>query len=294
MKTRGIIISGKSFLTENQTKLDLSGGIDDNSLKRYLVYWDEIHFVDPSYFGGLKIDDEKYKLLFEEKILKNTVVQFPGKLELLSPLTLASREIAQLDYYSKINKLQPLMKFSIAQSGNFLNLPTGSKEQTDCVELYLGNSLPVPINCTIEEILNFKTKREAELLSFRIRMNEFSELFHKENYSRNELVKAIEHIKRAMIDIHKVMDENKFQKVLTTVKTYLNLDDTKATSILLPLIGEISGSTLQLPTGSGGAIGLGINAVINLGIKKQNKIKSLPDQTQDFAYLYYIEELHKK
>nr|WP_189663114.1 DUF6236 family protein [Polaribacter sp. IC073] len=295
MRTRGIIITGKSFLTKNQTSLDLSGGIDENSLRRYLVYWDEIHYVDPSLFGGLNKSDSNYKLLFDEKILKSIIIDFPKEITPLSPIGLASRELAQMDYYNQINNSNQEVLFSIAQSGNILKLPSNNKnEKINTLELSIENYLPIPVNCSFDKVLEFKEKRSSELFAFRDRINELKITLEKENYSKDSLIRLKEKIHKNLLDIHKVMDENKFQKILSTMKTYLNLEDSKAVNVLLPLIGEITGNKLELPSGYGGVAGLIINAAINLSIKKQTKLEGLPKETQDFAYLYYMEKLEKK
>jgi hypothetical protein len=294
MRTRGIIITGKSFLTENQTSLDLSGGIDKNSLRRYLVYWDEIHYIEPSLFGGLNNSDPEYKLLFDEKILKSVIINFPKEIQVLSPLGLATRELAQINYYNQINSSNQEMLFSIAQSGNILKLPSNTTEKINTLELSIENYLPIPINCDLDKILEFKEKRNTELFAFRERINDLKISIEKENFSKAELIKLKEKIHKNLLDIHRVMDESKFQKVLSTMKTYLNLGDTKATNILLPLLGEIGGNTLKVPSGYGAAAGLLVNASINLGIKKQTKLEGLPKETQDFAYLYYMQKLDNK
>ncbi|NJB84243.1 DUF6236 family protein [Wenyingzhuangia aestuarii] len=293
MKTRGIIITGKSFLTENKTSLNFSGGISDQALRRYLVYWDEIHYVDPSLFGGIKNTDPKYKLLFDEKILKNIIINFPDKLDLFSPLGMASRELAQMDYYKNINKSNKEMLFSIAQSGNILNLPSDTSEKINTLELSIENYLPIPINCELDKILEFKEKRNTELFAFRDRINDLKISLKNENFSKEELIKLKEKIHRNLLDIHRVMDENKFQKSLSTMKTYLNLGDSKAINILRPLLGTITANSLEIPLQYGLGAGFLINAAINLGLKKQSKLSGLPKETQDFAYLYYMEKIKK-
>ncbi len=292
MSTRGIIISGKSFLTEKQTNLDLSGGIDDISLRRYLTYWDEIHYVDPSYFGGLNLENPDYKLLSEEGILKSEVIKFPGTFD-FSLRTLQSREQAQLIYHKRINQIEKTKKYSIAQSGNILNLPTDTKKTTNCLELELGNCLPIPINCSIEDILKLKEQRRPELLAFRDAINALANNIDNEDYSKDTLVRASEKIERSMLIIHRVMDESRIEKTLTSMKSYLNVTDSSALNVLFPLLGVISASEINIPPSLGGAIGLGVNAALNFAIKRQSKIESLESSTQDYAYLYYVENLKK-
>lgn len=293
MKTRGIIITGKSLLTKNQTSLDLSGGIDPNSLRKYLVYWDEIHYVDSSFFGGLNTSNPDYKLLLDSDILKNIIIEFPKNFGLLSNVSLASRELSQIDYYKKISKSNKEMLYSIAQSGNILNLPSTDKEKINCIELSIENYLPVPINCQLEDILEFKIKRNAELFAFRDRINEVKKSINSDNFSAENIIHLKEKIYTSLNDIHRVMDENKFQKALSTMKTYLNIEETKATSLILPALGEITGNLIKVPSGYGAVAGLGINVIINLALKKQSKIEALPKETQDFAYLYHMEQIQK-
>src|SRR5690606_12691444 len=112
--------------------------------------------------------DPEYNLLIKENKLHKCEVNFTEQQK--NELFFAAMEIAQLEYYSKINNLRQDMKFSISQSGNVLNLPTDNDSKIDCIELSLENILPVPTNCNFEQILEFKEKRKSELLALRIRI----------------------------------------------------------------------------------------------------------------------------
>ncbi|HTO38440.1 MAG TPA: DUF6236 family protein [Brumimicrobium sp.] len=293
LNNRAVVVKADSYLTKGGTSLKTDVGISDESLRKYLMYWDEIHYVDSSFFSPLDLNLPEYKLLAEEEIFKSIIIDFKHKGS-LDPFTIAaSKELAQIEYYNQINTSNNKMLFSIAQSGNILSLMNQNPIKVDTLELSIADFLPIPTNCSIEEILTFKEKRKDELLAFRVRLNEFTKSINKENFTKEELVHLEEKIILSLSDIHRVMDESGFQKVLQTMKTYFNISDSNIVNAVLPALGEIAGQNLQIPNGAGVLSGLALNSFIKLGMKKQSKLAGLPKETQDFAYLYYAEKLDK-
>ena len=293
MNNRSVIIKADSYLSNEGTSLVTKVGVSDELLRKYLMYWDEIHYVDSSFFSPLDLNQPEYKLLAEEGIFKSIIIDFKHNGN-LDPFTIAaSKELAQIEYYNQINTSNNKMLFSIAQSGNILSLMNQNPIKVDTLELSIADFLPIPTNCSIEEILTFKEKRKDELLAFRVRLNEFTKSINKENFTKEELVHLEEKIILSLSDIHRVMDESGFQKVLQTMKTYFNISDSNIVNAVLPALGEIAGQNLQIPNGAGVLSGLALNSFIKLGMKKQSKLAGLPKETQDFAYLYYAEKLDK-
>lgn len=292
MKTRGVVITGNTILSDNDTALNINLELNKEIYLKYLTYWDEIHYVGTSVYGTPDFQNNSdYGTLIKEEILHVNEVNFTP--EQNNRFFLVAMEVAQIDYYSKINQLRNDMKFSLGQSCNVLNLPQQNMTTVDCVELSIENILPIPINCSFADVLEFKEKRRSELLALRIRIEELKRSI--DTLSKDEIILFKEKLEKSLIDICKVMDESKFQKVLTSMKTYLNISDSGLLGALMPTLGYLSsaasGYTYHPLVGTMG--GFFANGLINLAIKKENKILGLSNDVQDFAYIYYLNKMNR-
>jgi hypothetical protein len=285
---RGVVIISNSNLSEDGTSLDYSGGVSGAAIRQYLTYWDEIHHVDPNFMKSMDLEHPDAKLLVSEGILKKGIINFPKDYHSDFSAWIAAKEVAQLEYYTQMRAQKNDIILSMAQTGNILKFPTRvNANQESLVEFSLLNCLPSPTKCRIEDLLEFKWKRKPELLAFRTRMDELVKSFGDLELSKDEILKTRDKITKAVFDINKLMDESKFQKVMNTMKTYMNLEENKAIGLAMGLIG---GGIFQTIEGSAMLAGLGYltNVGINLAIKKTDKMEGLPSETRDFAYLYHL------
>lgn len=297
MSTRGVVVTMR-------IGNGIDGSLHPHDLRKYLLYWDLIDYPFVNGMGPNIDHNPEMKLLREESILSFSSINVPkvtssNKSPLLMVMNgtswtadelILTRRNAQIAVARHHNSIKNQL-WSIAQSGGDMQLPFNLALK-DVIEANLVSCLPVPSESVrVEDILNFKQKRRAELLRFRSALDGLSSRIEKDENKEAAVVRSREEIELSLLDIHKALDESRLQKTISTVKIYLDLKDSSAINILLPLLGGTSASLLGKPAELGALIGLGINATFALCTKKTSKLDALPDNLRDYAYLYEIEQL---
>ena len=179
----------------------------------------------------------------------------------------------------------------MGQNGNLLFVPQRNNEEMDVIEVTLTNALPIPKNCSIEKILEFKNKRRAEFLNFQFVFDEMKDNIKNSENKHMALLKEKEKIEKALLELNKVFHESKFEKTVRTIKTFINIDDSALLSSLFPLIGTMTAGRFSISPEIGTLVGLGINASINLSMKKESKIETLGLDLKPYAYLFEVENI---
>ncbi len=283
----------------------MEGQLDAQDLRRYVLYWDKIDY--PMINGnGANIDGlPELKLLFEEStlIVSQVTVQPPEdpcdrsgiKIGGMSPRQLIESERqGQVELVNRHNAGGNGI-WSIAQTGDNILLPRQINNPEKSIEISLCDSLPVcGVNTRLEELLKFKSKRRAELLRFRSAMDKLCDGIANAANKELALSKAREEIELSLLDLHRTLDESRIQKIVSSLRVFLDIRDSSALNILLPALGTAGAGLLNAPVELGALAGLGLNALMKLAIKETPKIEKLPNNLRDFAYLYELEKLTKK
>lgn len=272
---RGLIIS--SEYSGNETSLEISGYIDPNKLRQYLLYWDKL---DYPYNNAVYIESSPEVAYLEEaNILKRTKYNFKGGI-----INNKLFQDMQIYAFNKNNDNSNGEIWSIAQPTKKIVLPLEESIKDRTLQIELFNSIPVPTaEVNLEDILNFKEHRYSELQEFR---NVIDEMYLSIIQSPDrDLAKSIcvNKLRNNLKDLDKVMNETKITRVLSGFKVELDI------SGLLGILPAIGGYTLGSKVGFPkiGAI-LGVaSSMIKVSYELSLKPKEIPAGLKDYAYLYY-------
>ncbi len=273
---RGIIITSEYSGTKDN--LQLCGGVNPSKLREYLLYWDKIDYpTNNVIYTGLS-PDEKY--LEEVGVLKRTNTIITGNF-MINPEIVIKSQLATLE----INSKNTGEIWSIAQPTKKIILPSNESIRERNIQVELYDCIPVPsANVNLEDILNFKEHRYDELREFRLLLDEMYESIVNSSdidFTKN---KCIGRLQNKVIDIHKIMDESRIKKFLSSVKVELNISELIKSS-LMAYAGYEIGSKIGFPT-AGAVVGLA-SSTINLKSEFSLKPNFIPDDMRDYAYLFY-------
>jgi len=189
---------------------------------------------------------------------------------------------------------QPQMFWSLGQFGAEFEWQSTEPLAQTVVELSLLECLPMPgPQVPIEAVIAFKAKRRSELLRFRAALDEMVDKIRNAEGKREAYIKAKEQIELSLAELHRLLDESRLQRFLSTAKMLVTLKDSTAINIILPALGAMGANMVNSSAGLGAVIGLGLNAFLSVFVRKAPIIDSLPSNLRDFAYLYDLENLRK-
>lgn len=249
-------------------------------LRKYLLYWDEIHWATISTANiGMTPD---LSTLVDENILH--IYYIPVYPLLVSYSDLHTRtSIAQLSLLDDLNQTGNGI-FVIGQPGPGLFLPEDERQISPGIEVKITNGLPsFTADVPIEEILKFKEERRDELLHFQNTLSEFGvNLSGTDNYERAANV-GMEKLQLRLNGLHRVMNERyKGKIILSSLKTIFT-----SVSLSTELINALRGNPFRIDrVFSDGTTIAGIIGDI-LTLRKP------PENFSDIAYLYWIEKAIK-
>jgi hypothetical protein len=276
---RGIVILPEYEAVGSHLEMNYSD-ITPRALRQYLLYWDKIDYPANSMFYFASSEEVKY--LEGIGILKRTlhmhdkdgIVDFE---EMFLNM--------QLTAFKENNKNKDEC-WSIAQSNTKkLILPKNDSIENRCIQIELYNSLPVPSeNVSLDDILNFKEHRYHELMEFRELMDEI--YLSIINSGDIELSKnhSIAKLQNKIIELNKVMNESKIQRLLSNFKIEIDVGNLIGSSVSA-IGGYAVGSTMGFPT-IGATLGLA-SSFIKTSYEMSLKPKEIPQELKDYAYLYY-------
>lgn len=195
--------------------------------------------------------------------------------------------VAQIELCKHKNSTDSNTSWSIGDLNDDISKMFFGNKDKEAIQMEFYNFLPVPSKeVPLEKILDFKSKRDSELLHIRAAVDELSNaVFHSENLE-DELKRKKEEIDKCLLDLHRILDENKIQKICSNLNTYLNIKEIEL-SKLIPQVAAASLITSNLEFGL--LLGIGVNVLLKIGSKKVSKIDSLPENLRNYIYVYDTE-----
>ena len=249
MRKRGIVITPRFYANGRKFLFAEDYNIQQADLKKYLLYWDKIEFPNNNIISiG---DSPDIRFLKEIGILSRTEIQFDFD-NLCGDCDYGCAYIhAQLAALKIRNEREPGC-WSMAQTGNILNLPIEKSQEARTIEVDLYNAFPVPSDAvSLDDILFFKERREAELMAFRSAMD----LLYLELISASDIPRAktaaIDRLENTLKDLHKVANESWMPKLISSLKVELNVPNLLSRAMVGAGLGTIFGVSPSL----GAAIG---------------------------------------
>ena len=140
----------------------------------------------------------------------------------------------------------------------------------------------------MEEVLEFRQRRMAELQSLRAAMDEFClQVLNSPDRLRTE-ADVVSRVDRALADIEKVMNESRLARIYSSLKTNLSSPTFMRDAVV--------GAGFGLLTG-GGSIPLVLlnsalgTAVCSLAASVESSLKpiEIPDELTAYSYLYHVQ-----
>lgn len=258
------------------------GTINPIALRQYVLYWDKIDWPDNNLIHIEPGPD--INLLQKENILKRSRINIIGSFSSrnwgMAKLNSSMQTIALLE-----NSKIPGEEWAIAQPYSKIILPTELCIEKKLLEVELYQSLPIPhADTPLEEILVFKIRRTAELKAFRHAMDKlYLDVVQAGDIprARNHAIKDIEN---TLKDLNDLMRENKWNRLLSTIKAEIDI-----TKLLLGAVAGFQiGSGINCPM-SGTLSGVVLSA-IKIDIKLLRTLRIIPEKLQPFYYLHYVDE----
>jgi len=298
-------------------------GLDAAETRRHLLYWDSLVYAYANDMGlpnFNQLDDLRY--LKESGILvaKNVkvtteeigcphinspvemakascLISFEppsednpsGQVLLESPVSIWP-DLTRFSQFKLANELNVSGKgtWAVSQSSGEFTFPLNNMDTGKLAEASLYGTLPVPGEGTpLEEILEFKNRRKDELLRFRSIMDEFYMVIIKSPDQYRAIRQCTDKLDQSLIDLNRCLTESGIETFFTTLKLYLNVNDSKFLSTLLGMAGA---NGAGFPMELGAAAGLGINTLLTFGDRYFNKSKIIESDVDDFMYLYEVEK----
>ena len=277
---RGVIIT-PNYKVLDGGGLHLEGNVDPINLRKYLLFWDKIDYpvnnmvhVD----GGIDI-----QLLIKEGIATSTEISFQ-KMEAHENgfIFLASQMIA----FEKNNKSKD-KEWSIAQPTQNLIIPQEYSKRQGCLTFELYDAVQVPTaDVPLQEIVEFKMRRNAELLALRDSMDSVVDQIMASQDIPKRKNKALNKLHRDLNDFNRVMKETNFEhakRSLTSIATDPWFGVAGAGSLVKDYLPENYQPYVQ----SLNVAALGACA-LKFAYRELSVGRAIPDQFRHFAYLSAI------
>jgi hypothetical protein len=307
MATRGIVVVGEARFDLHMSKPIIRPSfLPIDRLKRLVLYWDRI--CVPNLVFILK--DGEFEVWADSsgtpewKILKDNGILVESSLSSGKPDSdiFTANEIIDSHRYAVVlsaktlNIKDPEIMWSIGQFGKSFEWKSTEPNDRTAIEMSIVDCLPVPAPGTsVEKIVEFKRARHAELLRFRSALDDMVHKIAKAENQKHAFIQAKEEIELSLEDLHRVLDETRIQKALSTIRILLDVKESAGVKALMTMLATVAGAVgakfgdISLTTG--GYIGFGIGALISLCTKKVPKIDTVKGKERDFAYLYEVEKL---
>ncbi|RVU84767.1 hypothetical protein EOL70_10985 [Leucothrix sargassi] len=249
MSKKGIVVS-PPFKPIYTGGVSCGGSPDPIELRKYLMYWDEIDY--PSNML-IHVTSPDIDYLEQAGKLKRTHVRFHGTINSgRGEFFIQAQEAA-----FRNNQLQEPGCWAIAQ---LADIPFYTEQVLSVgVEVELYDMLPVPSSDTpLVDILEFKEKRQDELLAFRCHMDEINEQIVSSKDIPRAKNTQIARLELALKGIDKTLNESGIKRVATHLKNVINTDFSGIVGAGLgsagisafigvsPLIAGVSGAGLVL------------------------------------------------
>jgi hypothetical protein len=215
MNKKGIVVS-PPFRPIYTGGVSCGGSPAPIELRKYLMYWDEIDYPTNML---IHISSPEIDYLESTQKLKRTHVSFQGTVSSgRGEFFIKAQEAA-----FRNNQENEPGCWTIAQLSD---IPFYTQQSVGVgVEVELYDMLPVPSADTpLADILEFKVKREDELLAFRCHMDDINESIQSSKDIPRAKNTQIARLELAIKDIDKTIAESGIKRVTAHLKNVINSD----------------------------------------------------------------------
>lgn len=285
--SRGVIIGPRMKKLDGGGVEIESSAINPADLRRYVLYWDQIDWPDNNVVSlGADYDPPDIATLRAEGILRRSEVRLPSWNGPIDDLFALAQEAAFLHN----SRSGENIGWAIAQTAPALVLP-GARDTRRSIEVDLTQTVLSPAeDVPIDRVLEFRRRREAELLQFR---NAIDELY-LEAVSSGDVHRARElalrKLRRSINDLDRVMSEPGWKRVISSMKASFSVTDGIAAGWgMTAAISEMAsvGNDLLFNVGLITALG----SAVKISVVSLPKFRAtIPEQLTPFAYVHHVEK----
>ncbi len=256
---RGLVISPPVTISETGLLIKDSN-IDPQELRSYLLFWDVLDFPENNLVGfGLSQD---VQFLKDAGVLQRTRIGFSGSITDMAQGVLRAHTLA----YNILDQKEAGV-WSLARGEKSFSYSEDQLKVGRGALFSLFNALPVPkYDVPLNDILEFKKKRNAELIALRIHLEK---IYHRITSSEDpglSLHTEIDDLQRSIADFIKTAKETRLPFVLSGLEIRLDYTDIAkaamgaqlgrqfAADYNLALVGELLGvvvSGIKIESGVG-------------------------------------------
>jgi len=273
MSKRGVVVSCPFEYADRSLHI-ISSELDPVELRRWVLYWDTIDWPVNNLIH-IESRDSEVRLLMDEGVLERTSVRVTGSGDLamgfLGAQITAFRNRAAEDPGA----------WTMSQPGSQLILPEGEDAKGPIAELDLLRVLPTPMpDTSIDSILEFKRKREEELLELRGALDKLYLAILDSRDTERAAVSAKHEVERGVRQLDRVLSESQISRFMSSVKVEFDL----AKLVGGLTVGGATGTVFGVPLAIGAATGAVVSA-LSLKVTAGPRLSGLPDSVRAFAYL---------
>ena len=173
--------------------------------------------------------------------------------------------------------------WTVGQSnGEKLLLPS-SAETAELIDIQLFDCLPVPrTGASFEDILEFKNRYHDELGQLRYRFDQLRAQITSSSENQRATKQAVEQIVKSMGDVEGALTSYGISSIKETIALYAQ--DRNLT--ICTSIGAIAAGIAEFPIHIGLASGIVVTTICRFLQRTFSNTRNLPDDAQDFAYVY--------
>lgn len=210
---RGIVIS-PPFEALPNGGFKCGGDPEPADLRKYLLYWDEIDYPDNNFVSIGPGPDLQY--LIDANVARRTRVNFQGSMSSGSGEFFIAAQQAAFENHEKENPgLWSLVQLST--SPYFTNT-----QPSLAVEYELWSMLPVPqADVPLNDILEFKQKRQDELTALRVHLDEMYQLIISSSDIPRAKVSQLVKLETSLNEIDRTLSESGVSKTLTSLRGFI-------------------------------------------------------------------------
>lgn len=217
---RGVIFTPPVTRIDNMLSIQIAGPTQQE-LRFWLLFWDKIAWPLVDDMIPSPAEEPEIKFLENEGVLIKPHIRF------LPPGTFGSSGRDVEGYFKIYKRLEEGTpgKWAIAQaSKTFIDLLPGYTPENG-ISLELHKAIPVPDrDVPLEDILNFKDKRQSELLALRTTIESYLPTIAQAGDQEAEIARARNAIDQACADAIRVSKEWQFPIRLADVKSTMNIN----------------------------------------------------------------------
>ena len=271
MTSRGLMITQN--IDANSSGFTMNGGLDTQSLRQYLLFFD--HLVCPQsnifHFGM----GQDFEYLMNVGVAQYLRVNFSGTTNTGAAFwrSLQDRAFSQLSTDKEV-------EWSLASSIKMLGLSDDKqvKHEALCVNLIDALKVFTP-EVPLPEILEFKHKRQDMLLEFRDSMDEFKDSIVVSSNVVEAFQRRKRKVEKDIVELNQLIDETKYPSVRRCAVDVLTVEGAVGfTSAILTELGVGTGYGLALK-------GASVMGGIGMSIMRHNAPVKLPAHLKRYAYV---------